>query len=158
MALKKAGNSSRLWLGRDCLPVLIQRIARQVNFIVPVHTGTARIKLNLIEQAMNCFQVPIALDLIYILFYILQDLTAIIEHHAQTIVRHGLYFFDSWQHNSTSITAAAASPASAYPTFQAASPDWDSSIPEQAAALLLGGRPPSFPCSTVLSLLYPKPE
>ena len=89
------------WSGCNRLSVFVQRIAWQVDLIIPVHTGTARIKLHLIEQSLNRRPIPIALDLIHIFFYIIQHLESINEHDAQTVIRHGLHFFDFWQHTIT---------------------------------------------------------
>ena len=71
-----------LWSGCNRLPVFVQRIAWQIDLIIPIHAGTARIKLYLIEQTVNRRQIAIALDLLHIIFYIIQNLATIIKHNA----------------------------------------------------------------------------
>lgn len=62
----------------DILPVLIDRIAGQVDFIIPIDTGAALVQLSLVKQAGDidkravAGQVEVGFDVIYHMFSVVK--------------------------------------------------------------------------------------
>lgn len=97
VAVREGKNSN----GADlCQPfsVLIDCVAGKVYPVVPVHAGTALIKLYVPVQPLGLFQAVIVRECVHIIVQIIKNSCAVLKNNIKHKVLPWLHRFYSWNH------------------------------------------------------------